>query len=156
MKRFHGLGVLLILAASGCAVSAEDLDDMDLEAIEEAEGAISTEEPGAPAGGAAGAPVSARRGPECAPIARRGESCGGFTRGPAPICAEGLYCQYRPGDVCGFADASGICARKPALCTDEHAPVCGCDGETYANACVASMNGVTVRRKGACARSFLD
>lgn len=132
---------------------------MDLEVTAEAEGAISavsTVESDAVAGCAAGAPESVRRGLECAPIARRGESCGGFTRGPAPVCAEGLYCWYHPDDICGFADAAGVCARKPASCTDEHTPVCGCNGETYPNACVASMHGVTVRKKGACARAFAD
>ncbi|WP_433934337.1 Kazal-type serine protease inhibitor family protein [Sorangium cellulosum] len=158
MRRFDGLGVLLALAASGCAVSTE----MDGAAAGTAEGEIAPEAVSAAPAALGQAPQGAApRGAAWidegepptdtpAPIAEVGESCGGFTRGPAPVCAEGLYCDYTLEDVCGWADASGLCAERPASCTEEYMPVCGCDNRTYANACLAAMDGVAVYTKGEC------
>lgn len=36
------------------------------------------------------------------------------------------------------------------FCTEEYAPVCGCDGETYSNACFARVNGVKTYTSGEC------
>lgn len=155
MRRFDGLGVLLALAASGCAVSTE-MDDMAAEGeiapepVITAPAALGLAPDGAAAGGAAWIGDDEHPLDAPAPIAAVGESCGGFTRGPAPVCAEGLYCDYTLEDVCGWADASGVCEERPASCTEEYMPVCGCDDRTYANACLAAMAGAAVYTKGPC------
>lgn len=41
-------------------------------------------------------------------------------------------------------------ARKDCVCTQQYDPVCGCDGKTYGNACVANCAGVKSFTKGEC------
>ena len=48
----------------------------------------------------------------------------------------------------------GVCSFEPANCEDELVGgVCGCDGTTYLNTCVAHQSGVNVAGSGACPES---
>ncbi len=60
-------------------------------------------------------------------------------------CDDADYCFAEEG--CG---TPGTCRTRPEICTLEFNPVCGCDGQTYGNACFAAGAGVNIARQGAC------
>jgi hypothetical protein len=71
--------------------------------------------------------------------------CGGAG---AITCASGSVC-HKPEGACA-ADAEGVCMPAPTDCPPNVNPVCGCDGVTYSNACVADAAGATIKNTGAC------
>lgn len=74
-------------------------------------------------------------------------TCGGL-QGEA--CDKGEFCNFPLEALCGAADATGTCQTMPENCTLQYDPVCGCDGETYGNACAAHLAGVSVQSEGPC------
>jgi hypothetical protein len=80
-------------------------------------------------------------------IGQVGDTCGARSQ---VTCDEGLYCAWDVGGICGWADATGTCAVKPEACTEQYQPVCGCDGATHGNACMAASAGTSVQHEGEC------
>jgi Kazal-type serine protease inhibitor domain len=76
-----------------------------------------------------------------------GNTCG--TRGAGP-CGPNEFCDFPQTANCGRADAPGKCATRPQFCAQVFQPVCGCDGQTYSNACVARSHGVSPELNTAC------
>lgn len=67
-------------------------------------------------------------------------------------CAPGVeYCARAHCE-----DIKGVCATRPGMAAAESCsvaadPVCGCDGVTYVNACIAAVQGENVDTQGVCA-----
>lgn len=61
-------------------------------------------------------------------------------------CAPANYCAKKVGDCGGY----GVCLTKPIECPLVYKPICGCDGNTHQNACLAAKAGVSVWHEGEC------
>lgn len=57
-------------------------------------------------------------------------------------------CQRETAPTADCIDPSKI--KQDAMCTMEYAPVCGCNNQTYSNACQATNAGVKTYTQGAC------
>jgi len=65
-------------------------------------------------------------------------------------CLENEFCDFPIEATCGAADAPGVCRTRPEACTMDYSPVCGCNDQTYPNACAAAAAGVSVGALGEC------
>jgi Kazal-type serine protease inhibitor domain len=74
------------------------------------------------------------------------KSCGGFA---GKECSSTEYCHWDDMS-CGGGDQLGTCLARPTQCGTIYQPVCGCDGNTYPNFCLAQEEGVDVAFDGTC------
>ena len=72
--------------------------------------------------------------------------CDGIIGAP---CPDGMFCLHEEG-TCQIADGQGVCHVQPEFCTLQYDPVCGCDGQTYGNACMMWVAGVSMDHPGSC------
>lgn len=73
------------------------------------------------------------------------QSCG--TRGTGR-CQTGFFCDF--SIRCGSTDLPGKCEEIPSSCGTEKKPVCGCNGKTYDNACLAFKESISIKFEGKC------
>jgi hypothetical protein len=92
-------------------------------------------------------------GTESAPPAMGSESPAMGSQPAGPSCTTNAQCHdtkmycAKPNGQC---KGKGECTAKPDICPDVVAPVCGCNGRTYNNECMAHRAGVNVRAEGRC------
>ena len=72
-------------------------------------------------------------------------------------CGYGEFCEFPPG-TCYVSDNAGACTATcdPYDCPHVTDPVCGCDGQTYSNSCIAKCEQVQIDHYGACTPPHCD
>jgi hypothetical protein len=69
-------------------------------------------------------------------------------------CGGAQYCDWSAAHRCGRDASAGTCRTTHpgtgTLCPSVFEPVCGCDGKTYSNGCVANLAGASIDYGGPC------
>ena len=63
------------------------------------------------------------------------------------LCSVGFYCQMNTAGACS---GKGKCQPIPPVCDATKKPVCGCDKNTYGNACKLAQSGFSLLAVDAC------
>jgi len=97
---------------------------------------------------------------DCRPLCQDTKTCAEVPPLPPKICATNTDCQpaeycHKDGHCVVTGAIAGTCRPRPQLATcpvyDDVCPdVCGCDGNTYCDACQAHAAGVSVATSAAC------